>query len=85
MAFQPVVMSDPSGEREDFVVETAVDYSNALYRDGYVRAESKPDAVESESNDAPTAPNTAQGKPRNRRETVGASTVVADGVVAPTA
>lgn len=41
MAFKPVKLTDPKGKRDDVVAETAVDYNNFVFRDGYVHAEEK--------------------------------------------
>lgn len=76
MSFEPVALTDPTGKNDDIVVETAVDFSNALYRDGYVRAEAKTDAVESESVEPEVAAPSPSPAARNKRGTVGKSVVV---------
>ena len=38
MAFTPVRLTHPGEKLDDVVAETAIDYNNFVYRDGYVKA-----------------------------------------------
>ncbi|WNY15149.1 hypothetical protein SEA_MACGULLY_45 [Rhodococcus phage MacGully] len=86
MAFEPVKMTDPSGKRDDVVAETAIDYNNFRFRDGYVPV---PDPVVTSESDAdsvqeqpPAKPETAtERRKREQREAEAAAKapVVGDG------
>lgn len=77
MAFQPVRLTHPTS-RETVVATCAADYSNFLYRDGYVRATDQSglggqDAVASDTSasagaPAPARPETAADKRKRDQE-----------------
>ncbi len=78
MAFEPKRLTHPSGKFGDVVVENPTDYSNFLYRDGYVVSEDQSDlfpeveesavAAEGEEVDSGDAAKTEPPKQETARE-----------------
>lgn len=72
MAFQPVRLTHPVS-RETIVATCAADYSNFLYRDGYVRATDQSglggkDAVASDTSAPETKPESPADKRKREQE-----------------